>query len=53
MLFAEIKIIAESAMAIIMIFHKSPFLRLFFLVNAFIFESQPPAQLRVAFDTFH
>ena len=40
-------------MNIIQIFHKSPFLRLFFLVNAFIFESQPPAQLRVAFDTFH
>ena len=53
MLFAKIKIIAESAMNIIRIFHKSPFLRLFFLVNAFISKSQPPAQPRVAFDTFH
>ena len=53
MLFAKIKIIIKSAMNIIHIFHKSPFLRLFFLVNAFISKSQPPAQLRVAFDTFH
>ena len=53
MLFAKIKIITKSAMNIIHIFHKSPFLRLFFLVNAFISKSQPPAQLRVAFDAFH
>ena len=53
MLFAKIKIIAESAMDTIQNFHKSPFLWLFFLVNAFISKSQPPAQLRVAFDTFH
>ena len=48
-----IVIVGLTVMSDIQTFHKSPFLRLFFLVNAFISKSQPPAQLRVAFDTFH